>query len=988
MIQEGFLYKVAEDIIRKHGWSNMDDLTLVFPSRRAGVVFKDLLKKIQHPSENESKTAILLPNITTLSDLFASLCPDSTIEELEAIFRLYKIYEKETKTFYDDERKKFEQNNPGKKYDEVKPFNLDVFYSWGRQLLADFNNIDSSEASKNAKELHDFFTNTIQAKELDKLTIDEEVRNRLTSLFHTDDVPEDSIRKKYEAIWERMERIYNEFHKELADAHKLTSGMQKRWVISHWDEAKDYYEEFANQQFAFIGFNYLMPVEKELLAKIKAEKSNTLFYWDYVADFQTNKKAYSFIEKYMQDFPLPTGFEPSTWTQKNVNIVAASSANAQAQYVHEWLSRNYKAGQRTAVVICDEQMLEPVIYALPNLGDGVNINITKGFPISSTKIYSEVIEYLSDKEHDRQANETYADVVSRVLDEVKKTDKKYQAEKHDKKQWQTLLIEESIYQVQVQLKQLQIVLQKEEYKDLIPSLTLLRSIVRRAMESVSLPFHGEPITDIQVMGVLETRALDFDNLLLLNVEEGIVPRKSNDSSFIPYYLRKIFRMQTREEEASVYAYNFFRLFNRANHITAVFSNAQTQLGAKSMSRFLMQIMTSDEFSTTRSVLTEGTNLPAPIEVDPQDSLLSKLEVHTDGYLYYKEKKGNNENNENNENKEQAKGNAANAKDEPKRFTLSPSALNTFIQCPRQFYLQYVEGLRSPDQTHTIFASNEIGSFTHSALEALYRDLGCNGDNTNSAPITPKALLPYVAGKNTTLLDDLLEKAYKAQNDEYRKYHKGYEGDFYVLEQHQAENIVIKRFVRNVINHDSKDAEQGLQMLALEWNDICFTVTFEVNSKPVKVQVGGKIDRLDRCNDLLRVVDYKTGSYSDKKVSLTTKGIVDYSALLNDSDKGKVLQTLLYSEAVLAQNGVGNDTPIQPNLFFTQSKLDNTAILREGGAPLKNYQDIREEFLKAVQSKVSEALTTTDFPQCDENKCTAFCPFLDICAREAGFNANK
>ena len=971
MSQEGFLNKVAEDIISKHGWSNMDDLTLVFPSRRAGVVFKDLLKKIQHPSENEYKPAILLPNITTLSDLFASLCPDSTIEELEAIFRLYKIYERETKIFYDDERTKFEQKNPGKKYDEVKPFNLDVFYSWGRQLLADFNNIDSSEASKDATKLHNFFTNAIQAKELDKLTIDEEVRNRLSSLIHTGDVPEqdDSIRKKYEAIWKCMERIYNEFHKELADAHKVTGGMQKRWVISHWDEVKDYYEEFANQQFAFIGFNYLMPVEKELFAQIKAEKPNTLFYWDYVADFQTNKKAYSFIEKYMQEFPLPTGFEPSSWTQKNVNIVAASSANAQAQYVHEWLSRNYNAGQRTAVVICDEQMLEPVIYALPNLGDGVNINITKGFPISSTKIYSEVIEYLSNKDNDRQDGETYADVVNRVLEEVKKTDKKYQAEEHDQEQWQTLLIEESIYQVQVQLTQLQIVLQKEEYKNLIPSLTLLRSIVRRAMESVSLPFHGEPITDIQVMGVLETRALDFDNLLLLNVEEGIVPRKSNDSSFIPYYLRKIFHMQTREEEASVYAYNFFRLFNRANHITAVFSNAQTQLGAKSMSRFLMQIMTSNEFSTTRSVLTEGTNLPTPIEVVPENSLLSKLEVH-DGYLCYKRK------DENSENKEQAKGNGETPKKVSKRFTLSPSALNTYIQCPRQFYLQYVEGLRSPEQTLAIFESKEIGLFVHTMMEKIYKEVFQCPNNLTPIKIGAVALENLDADE--AHLTQLLKEAYDILN---AKNHTSYQYD-----QHTAENLVILKLVHKILKHDIEDAKKGLQIMALEHPGYYNTdIVIDEKGTTAKIQVGGIIDRLDICDGTMRVVDYKTGGYNKDKLD------IKLDKLVSDPAQHYVLQTLIYAEAV-AQKGI-SEKPLQPNLFFTQSKLKNTAVTM-GGAPMADYNLLRPDtplqkgIPTLIGNKIQEALTTTDFPQCKEGDCKSYCPFLDICAREAGFNANK
>lgn len=221
-------------------------------------------------------------------------------------------------------------------------------------------------------------------------------------------------------------------------------------------------------------------------------------------------------------------------------------------------------------------MLEPVIYALPTLKIGtdpadVNINITKGFPISSTQIYSDVIAYLSNKKNDCQEGETYTDVVQRVLDDVvnkadqnyreyiknknsqkgqdKEQNNKQEQDTEAKNSWQTLLIEESIYQVQLQLNQLHTVLSNPAYGELVNSLTLLRSIVRRSMESVSLPFHGEPITDIQVMGVLETRALDFDNLLLLNVEEGVVPRKESDSSFIPYYLRKLFRMQTREEAA-------------------------------------------------------------------------------------------------------------------------------------------------------------------------------------------------------------------------------------------------------------------------------------------------------------------------------------------------------------------------------------------------------------------------------------------------------
>lgn len=968
-MNNGFLNDTAAAIIEKHGWRNMDDLTLVFPSRRAGVVFKKLLKEKQE----EYKKAILLPTITTLPDLFDSLCPMSTIEELEAVFRLYGIYAKETQQFYEEEKQRFEQKNPGKKYDEVKPFNLDVFYSWGRQLLTDFNNIDSSDAGKTPESIHRFFDNAIQAKMLEGLDIDNEVRERLQTLLHEEgsEASQDAIRKKYEAIWRCMEPIYNEFHKELAQINKVTTGMQKRWVVEHWDEVK---EQCAGQQYIFIGFNYLLPVEKDLFAHLQQTNEDTCFYWDYVPDFQTNRKAYSFIEQNIEQFPNAAA--PTQWIKKQIDIIAASSANAQAQYVNPWLRKHYtEKGQRTAIVICDEQMLEPVIYALPTLKIGtdpadVNINITKGFPISSTQIYADVLTYLSNSKNDCQAGETYSDVVQRVLEVVNKADQNYREYIKNQKQdtenetaesWQTLLIGESIYQVQLRLNQLHTLLSNPTYKELVNSLTLLRSIVRRTMESVSLPFHGEPITDIQVMGVLETRALDFDNLLLLNVEEGVVPRKESDSSFIPYYLRKLFRMQTREEAASVYAYNFFRLLNRATNITAVFSNAQTQMGAKSMSRFLMQIMTSPEFDTARFVLQEGTTLPEPTEVTPNKNMLSRLTRHEDGYLYEKGK--------------------------TKPYCMSPSALNTYIHCPRSFYLQYVEGLQTQDQLHTIFEPNEMGIFVHKVVELIYRhEFGC--DKSNAQPVMKDAVTIdadklSALEQNEERLNELLKEAYDEIN---KKATVAYHYD-----EHPAENLVILKLVHKILKHDIEDARtQRLKIVALEHRGY-YDIEIE-NADPTlcgKIKVGGIIDRLDICGDTLRVVDYKTGGYSDEKVSLCAKTKdIDFEVLLNDSKKEKVLQTLLYSEAVLAQDGIDKTTHIQPNLFFTQSRLDKTTLQGSGGNPLDNYQDIRVEFLKVVQSKIQDILSTTDFPQCDEGKCKSYCPFLDICSREVEYNPQQ
>ena len=512
------------------------------------------------------------------------------------------------------------------------------------------------------------------------------------------------------------------------------------------------------------------------------------------------------------------------------------------------------------------------------------------------------------------------------------------------------------------------------YERLVSSLTLLRSIVRRCMESVSLPFHGEPITDIQVMGVLETRALDFDNLLLLNVEEGVVPRKESDSSFIPYYLRKWFRMQTREEAASVYAYNFFRLLSRAKHITAVFSNAQTQMGAKSMSRFLMQIMTSEEFETARFVLQEGTNLPEPAEVTPNKNMLSRLKLHEDGYLY---KEGYHYEN-----------------GEKKPYSLSPSALNTYIACPRWFYLQYVEGLRTPDQTHAIFESNEMGTFVHKVMELIYkREFGCEDFNNPPVPIDAAKLAALeqdeerlngllidaydainaeAQGRNSAApTDENKDKDANKENEQSQKYH---------YEEHPAENLVILKLVHKILQHDIEDARtRGLKIVALEYKKDCYYDVAIKSAAPDStscgtIQVGGTIDRLDICGGTLRVVDYKTGGYSQEKLDVKLEKLVENSA------QHYVLQTLIYSEAVASK--CISTLPLQPNLFFTQSNLSNTALTL-GGKPIADYNALRSEtnIPALIREKISEVLLTKDFPQCKENGCKSYCPFFDICSRE-------
>ncbi len=258
-MKNGFLQHTAASIVSRFGWDKLQQLTLVFPSRRAGIVLKEALKEMQ---KEQHSAPVLLPNITTLNDVFDSLSPLYKEDELLLIFRMYHIYA-----------------------DVVgKPVSPDIFYGWGQQLLADFNNIEKSITSD--EEIGRFFANTVEAKQLEELEIDEEVQKRLNDLLreHNMSDSDGSIRQSYTQLWQNMYTIYQRLNAELNAEQKGYEGMRMRRVITDWSNLHEHYD---NRTFIFIGFNYLMPIEKELMRLLYGQKQ-AYFYWDYIDDFQAN----------------------------------------------------------------------------------------------------------------------------------------------------------------------------------------------------------------------------------------------------------------------------------------------------------------------------------------------------------------------------------------------------------------------------------------------------------------------------------------------------------------------------------------------------------------------------------------------------------------------------------------------------------------------------------------------------------------------------
>ena len=896
-MDNGFLQQVARSIIATIDWKQLSRTTLVLPSHRAGLVLKEELLRLQ---QEQHAQAVWAPTVQTLTQLQDALSPLYAEDELFTVVRLFKLYK--------------------------GSMPLDMFYSWGRQIIADFTNID---ASMPAAEVPNFFDNTIAAHELEQWKLDPETEERLRSLMAKDEWSKkdaESVRAHYETLWQQLYELYTALKDEMIAEQKGYPGLRQRAVIEHWND-EEIQSKIKGRTYIFVGFNYLLPVERELMTLLR-DANQAMFYWDYVPDFQTNEKAFAFTRQNAALLGSANPLTPNPLTPNPLTVIECSSREAQAQYVHRWLQANYTAkGQKVGIVICDETMLEPVIYTLPAVtlpGQTAPepINITKGFPLRNTDIYARTLAWLNDKARGKAEDLISPDLIGEMLAALFPENQDQSPITNDQSpiSWQELLILESEYQVRKITNQMRLIITNG--LSAVPfTLKLLRLLMRRMMENVTMPFHGEPVTDIQVMGVLETRLLDFDKLLILNVEEGVIPQRQNDLSFIPYYLRKVYHMQTPDEKATIYAYNFFRLLSRAGQATALYATAETAEGGKGMSRFLMQILYSLEFNVTKCTLQEQSIIPETPDLNIPAKDIRLAITH-----------------------------------------LSPSALNTYITCPRSFYLQYIEGIQAPEEEEVLFEANTLGSFVHHSMEYIYTHyLHC--DNTKPVRVLPDEI-------EAIRTDEA--KIQAALDAAYVKMEK------YIPEEHNTENVVIKGYINNILERDREDAKIGLQIYLLE-QPRYFSVPIEGVGE---IRVGGKIDRLDifgpEGNQKLRIIDYKSGSYND--TTHAKKMTSSWEELMESEDKGYVRQTMLYSHAVMAEDQTG--LPIEPNLYFCKRKLtDIITTIDIDNETVHDYRSIQQAFFQALQNKIKQLLTTTEFPKCEPDHCPSFCPFFRLCGRK-------
>lgn len=745
---------------------------------------------------------------------------------------------------------------------------LDDFYFWGEMLIADFDDADKNMADTKA-----LFSNL---KDLNELMdnydfLEEGQKEALSQFFHNfsiDQVTE--LKQRFISLWDVLGDIYTEYKAQLESQSIAYEGMLYRQVIEQLDvEALPYHT------YVFVGFNVLNKVEHTLFKKLN-EAGKALFYWDYDTFYlnKTPHEAGEFIRRNLRDFPseLPVSCFDNLSQPKDITFIESPTENGQVRYLPQWIRENLTPEEKeTAVVLCNEALLQPVLHSLP---DNVkHINITMGFPLSQTPAYSFVnalMELHTSGYNPNNGRYLFAEVIS-VLKHPYTRQLSPEAEKLE----QTLTRDNRFYPLPSELKQDEVLellftprrnnldlccmlseaikkvatiyqQQAASHSDAFDQLyreslfktytlvnrfhTLIESkelnvqagtfqrLLTRVMSSSSIPFHGEPAIGMQVMGVLETRNLDFRHLILLSVNEGQLPKAGGDSSFIPYNLRKAFGMTTIDHKIAVYAYYFYRLLQRAEKVTLVYNTATDGINRGELSRFMLQFLIEWGHPIQRKQL-EAEQSPqgsAPITIEKTPDIMERMRKVFD------------------------------LQSNPKAI-ISPSALNCYLDCSLKFYYKYVALLSAPDEVSADIDSAKFGSIFHYAAEHIYKDLTSHGKLINKENL--ETLLKDEVRLQTYVDNGFKELFFNLPPDEQPEYN-GIQ---------LINSAVILKYVQQLLRNDLRYAPftfVGSEQPVYE------NITIQATDKIIQSRIGGIIDRMDTKDGTLRIVDYKTGGDAD------------------------------------------------------------------------------------------------------------------------------
>lgn len=895
-------------------------------------------------------------------------------DKIQMLFRLYELYK--------------QRSGSSESFDE--------FIYWGEMLLNDFDDID-----KYMVDARMLFRNVSDLKSLDDdfnyLSPEQvqAIRSFWSSFYPKGDSPN---QQHFLELWEILYDLYAGLRTSLAKDGCGYDGMIFREVVEQLE--KEPMSDFLFDQVVFVGLNALSISEERLLLALQ-KKGVADFYWDYVGPWVTDpdNKASFFLERNLKLFPSRMQLPATEPVQAEIRVMGVPSAIGQAKQVYPILQAladeqqlTDESALRTAIVLPDEHLLVPVLNAIPEAIQ--HINVTMGYPLAGTPVAAlmeyiltlqkniryidrvpvfyfrdvlpilnhqyvmaaapeEVSQLVKDmtagnriyvhaadlNRHELlsilftpvQNTEELSDYLIHVLEALNACLRNNRPNPDDEEmisnstQTTADIEQEFIFHYFATVNRMKEVMREAKIEMRLD--TYFR-LLKRMTDLITIPFEGEPLSGLQVMGVLETRALDFDRLIILSMNEGIFPLKKAANSFIPYNLRRGFGLPTYEHQDSVWAYHFYRLIRRAKQVTLLYDTRTTGLQTGEVSRFVHQLRYYYQYPLIDELVVYDVASSAvpPISVQKTAEVEKLLSDFLSG------------------------GPRA----------LSASAINTYLDCPLKFYFSVLEQIQEEDEITETVERDIFGSILHKVMEDLY------------APFKGKLVtadLLKLLRKDQPLLTGTIARAFA------ELFFKSS-----VVRPLEGENFLTGEMIRK---YAEKILEQDARFTPFHYieSEKKVRATITLSDKRV-VQLKGFIDRVDSLDRVLRIVDYKTGS--GKLEFESVEGLFDKEA--KDRPKA-VMQVFLYAW-MYQQLPEYTGMPIQPAIYYLRTLFQRSfkpVVEQKKGRgkadKVNSFQDFASDFEDKLRQCLDEIFNLDiPFTQTETGKACAYCSFRGLCGK--------
>ncbi len=973
---ESYISLVAADLLRRFG-HDLSRVSVVFPNKRASLFLNQELAR-------QSGGTIWSPSYITISDLFRRHSTLTVADQILLVCRLYHVYV--DITGYTGET-------------------LDKFYNWGVILLSDFDDIDKNMADsekvfKIVTDLHELddisYLDDTQREALKHFfsafsdNKPSEMREKFMRLW----------KRLYEIYTTFRESLRNDglayegmLYRDVAEDNGLDFGDDTYCFVGfnmlHAVEQRIfsrlrnmYGEEPGGHPHALFYWDYD----------------------DYY--MTSEHEAGHFISSYLTRFPDALSECGDTihnnFRTTDITYISSPTENLQARYVHDWLleKERWKDGPRTAIVMADETLLQSIIHSLPD--EVKSVNITTGYPLSQSPGVS-LLQYLIDLQTAGLVSGTsnyrlryvrnvlrhpyiasLFDAVPTLISGLNTSNNYYPSREtlsadndlrvifsdlssfppsagsespmpfnarlalwiesviiivsRQKEAFSPLDIE-SLYRIYQILERLYALVSDNI---LTVDTTTFTRLLFQIISSSTVPYHGEPIEGIQIMGVLETRCLDFEHVLLLSSNEGNMPKGVGEASFLPHSVRRAHGLTTIEHKVGIYSYYFHRLLQRAGDATITYNSSTEGMNTGEMSRFMLQVMVERDRPVRRLSLTTGqtATLSSPHPVIKDDLVMKQL---TDMFS---------------------------------DRVISPTSLGTYLRCQVLYYYQHVAHLREADNNDIDEIDNRtFGNIFHAAAENIYKKISDNNNTVSTHAIE-------AAISDPSLIERCVDEAFRTElfHISGEAHGDGMSGGHVMTPKYSGLQIinrkVIIRFLHNLLRHDMESAP--IKILGTE-EKVSHTFTFNINGEETDIRMGGYIDRLDMSGGKIRVIDYKTGSRQQKELK-STDDIFDASKIESHTDY--YLQTLLYAVIIAADKSINPmSLPVTPQLFFVQkmSSRDFSPSLVINGAEIDDARDIAKEYIEGLQRLLADILNPElPFAPTSRTATCLTCPLSQIC----------